>query len=129
MRGPSFAIVGTAANTTIAVSRVAADSDRPQGLVLDADHPLEVGGAQATRIVLWSDTAPETTDVVTTEAGEIRLWNVWRDGDLIQSWLGAASMTVDDHGDDLGLSCRDGHGSSFEIRLSFDRAWTQPADE
>jgi hypothetical protein len=129
MTDRSFVIVGAAAETTITVSRASDSLERPQGIVLDADHPLEVGDARATRIVLWSDTAPKTTEVITTEAGEIRLWNVWRDGDLIQSWQATASMTIDDAGEDLGISCRDGHGSRLDLALSFDRAWTQPADD
>ena len=129
MSAQLFVVVGTATDTTITVSRSSATAARPQGLVLDADHELDVGGVKATRIVLWSDTAPETTTVVTGEAGELRIWNVWRDGDLTQAWHAAASLIVDDEGDDLGLSCTDGHdggGPDLEVRLSFDRAWTQP---
>jgi hypothetical protein len=131
MTARPFVTVGTAAETTISITRGMASSIRPQGLVLDADHPLEVAGTRAGRIVLWADRAPEQTTVVTTDAGEIRIWHVWRDGDLIQAWQPGSSMIVDDDGDDLGLSCHDGHGADgvdLDVRLSFDRAWTQPGD-
>jgi hypothetical protein len=115
-----FVVVGTAAETTITVSRESSTSERPQGLVLDADEPLRV------------DTAPDTVEVLTGESGDLRIWHVWRDGDLIQAWEQAARLEVDDEGDDLGLVCHDGHGGSdadLVVRLHFDRAWTQPADD
>ena len=127
-----FIVIGTAAESTITVSRESATTDRVQGLVLDADHPLVVGEVRSDRIVLWSDNAPDSMEVVTTEAGQIRIWNVWRDGDLIQAWQGHAVMFVDDEGEDLGLSCRDGHedqGCSLKVRLSFDRVWSQPESD
>lgn len=129
MTGRPFLVVGTSTDTAITVSREAASSQRPQGLVLDADHELSVGDVRATRIVLWADTAPAIATVVTSGAGEVRIWNVWKDGDLVQAWQDGASMIVDDTGDDLGLECHDGHegdGPDLEVRLSFDRAWTQP---
>lgn len=130
MTAQQYVVVGTAADTTIRVTRSHAATSPPQGLVLDADHPLTIGRIEATRIVIWADTAPDTTAVTTTCAGDLRVWNVWRDGDLIQAWEGEARLSVDDDGDDLGLSCHDGHGDpepSLVVRLGFDRAWTQPA--
>lgn len=130
MTGRRHVVVGTAADTTITVTRTHAATTPPQGLVLDADHPLRVGGIEAARIVLWADTAPDEAAVTTTGAGDLRIWNVWRDGDLIQAWEGEARLEVDDDGDDLGLSCHDGHGDpepTLVVRLAFDRAWTQPA--
>jgi hypothetical protein len=126
----SHVVVGTTADTTITVTRSHALAARPQGLVLEADQPLEVADTSAPKIVLWAHTAPAVTHVRTTAAGEIRIWHVWRDGELIQSWTGGAGMEIDDRGDDLGLRCHDGHpgdGPDLEVRLSFDRAWTQPA--
>lgn len=127
-----FVVVGTAAETTITVSRESSTSERPQGLVLDADEPLRVGDIEANRLVLWADSAPDTVEVLTGESGDLRIWHVWRDGDLIQAWEQAARLEVDDEGDDLGLVCHDGHGGSdadLVVRLHFDRAWTQPADD
>ena len=129
MTGRPFLVIGTSTDTAITVSREAASSQRPQGLVIDADHELSVGDVGATRIVLWADTAPAIATVVTSGAGEVRIWNVWKDGDLVQAWQNGASMIVDDTGHDLGLECHDGHegdGPDLEVRLSFDRAWTQP---
>lgn len=125
-------VVGTAADTTVTVTRSHASEDPPQGLVLESDHPLRVGETKAERIVLWSDTAPEQVDVITGDAGDLRMWNVWRDGRLIQAWEGDARMEVDDDGDDLGLDCHDGRGGdrpTLSVRVSFDRAWTQPTDD
>lgn len=130
MSGVPFVSVGIAAETTITVVRESSDDTRPQGLVVDADQILRVGDTEATRVVLWNTTAPDTVEIEAEEAGEVRLWNVWRDGDLVQAWEGEAAIEVDDHGDDLGLRCRDGHpGSGFDlqVRVSFDRAWTQPS--
>lgn len=127
-----FVIVGTAAETTITVARESATGERPQGLVLDADEPLRVGDIEANRLVLWADTAPDVVEVRAGEGGDLRMWHVWRDGDLIQAWEGAARLEVDDEGDDLGLVCHDGHGGTdpdLVVRVQFDRAWTQPADD
>ena len=123
--------LGIAAETTITVTRRHSTTMRPQGLILDADQPLRVGETSATRVVLWSTNSPEEVEVVTTDAGELRIWNVWRDGDLIQAWERDAGLEVDDAGADLGLRCHDGHGGdevALDVNLSFDRAWTQPTE-
>lgn len=124
--------VGVAADTTVTVTRHAATERRPQGLVLDADHTLRVGACEAHRIVLWNTSAPAVVDVATTAAGSLRVWNVWRDGDLTQAWQGEADIAVVDEGESLHLRCSDGHpgpGGDLVVELRFDRAWTQPADE
>ena len=121
--------VGTAAETTVTVTREASTTARPQGLLLDADHGLRVGTVEANRLVLWNTTSPDRVEVVTTDAGELRIWHVWRDGDLVQAWEGPAGIEVDDSGSDLELRCHDGHGGDgvdLYVVLSFDRAWTQP---
>lgn len=123
--------VGTAADTTITVHRLHASADRPQGLVVDADHDLTVNDVTATRVVLWADRAPDAVEVRTSDAGAVRFWNVWREGELVQAWQGQAAIEVDDAGDDLGLRCHDGHdgdGVDLDVRITFDRAWTQPED-
>lgn len=132
MTDQKFVVVGIAAGTTITISREASSSDRPQGLVLEADHGLSVGEVEASRLVFWADTAPAEVEVQAGDAGDLRVWNVWREGDLIQAWEGPARIDVDDDGEDLGLSCHDGHaggGPDLVVRMSFDRAWTQPAGD
>lgn len=132
MSDQKYVIVGTAAETTITVTREAASTVRSQGLVLDADHELRVGDVEATNLVLWADTSPAELEITTGDAGDLRMWNVWRDGDLIQAWEGDARIDVDDEGDDLSLVCHDGHagdGPDLIVRLRFDRAWTQPSDD
>lgn len=131
MSGPKYVAVGTAADTTLTITRQPTETETEivQGLVLEAEDELRVGGHTATRVVLWADTAPTQVEVVTGAAGELRMWNVWRDGDLIQAWENDARLDVDDEGDDLGLSCHDGHpggGPGLVVRIAFDRAWTQP---
>lgn len=131
MSDQEFVVVGTAAGTTITVTRESSTDERPQGIVLDADNPLRVGDVESSRLVLWSDSAPAQVEVHSDDAGDLRIWHVWRDGDLIQAWEGKARLEVDDAGDDLALECHDGHGAAdadLVVRLQFDRAWTQPAD-
>ncbi len=131
MSGQAFVVVGTAAGTTITVERQSVSGERPQGLVLDADHPMTVGDHQSASVVLWSDTAPARTELITSEGGELRIWHVWREGELMQAWEGDAFVVVDDEGDDLGLECHDNHpGDEIDlaVRVSFDRSWTQPDD-
>ena len=132
MSQQKYVVVGTAADTTITITRESASTDAAQGIVLEADAPLTIGEVEATRVVLWSDTAPDQVDVLTGDAGDLRMWNVWREGDLVQAWEGDACIELDDDGDDLGLACHAGHGGDepdLVVRLSFDRAWTQPTDE
>ncbi len=127
-----FVVVGTAADTTITITREQAAGTHPQGLVCEADHPMTIADTEATRLVLWADTAPEAAEITTSEPGELRIWHVWRDGDLIQAWEGDAHIDVDDEGDDLELRCfdnTDDHEPSLVVRVGFDRAWTQPRDD
>lgn len=131
MSDPKYVVVGTAAETTLTITRQSSNPEIVQGLVLEADDDLRVGDLTASRLVLWADTAPTCVEVVTGAAGELRIWNVWRDGDLIQAWENDARIEVDDEGDDLGLVCHDGHPGDdpdLVVRIAFDRAWTQPED-
>jgi len=131
MSDQKFVVVGTAAETTITVTRESSSDARPQGLVFEADHDITVADISASRIVLWADSAPERAELTTSDAGDLRIWHVWRDGDLTQAWEGDARMVVDDVHDDLGLQCHDNHAGSapdLVVRIDFDRAWTQPAD-
>ncbi len=129
MARTSHIVVGTAADTTVTVSRIGEPGPRPQGLVFEADQPLVVDEVRSTRIVLWDHRAPAEVSVRTTAAGEVRIWHVWQDGDLIQAWINDAGIELDDSGDDLELRCYDAHPGSqpdLEARIGFDRAWTQP---
>jgi hypothetical protein len=124
-------VVGTAAGTTVTVSRTGEPGPRPQGLVFEADEPLIVEELRSTRVVLWDHCAPAEVTLHTTGAGEVRIWHVWQDGDLIQAWIRDAGIELDDSGGDLALRCYDAHPGSdpdLEARIGFDRAWTQPAD-
>ena len=125
---PTKIAIGVAAETTITITRSTTELTRPQALVLVAEHPLHVGDTASTSLALWSDTSPPTTTVLTSDAGALHIANAWRVDGLLCSHEGAWRIEVDDDGDDLGLRCIDGFddGPPLEVRLSFDRAWTQP---
>lgn len=112
-------------DSIVTIVRRQVSSTRPQGVAIDADHPMKVGDHTATRMVLWSDTAPDTVDI-DVPAGRLTVWNVWRDDGAIQAWIGAAGMRrVELDGDEAGadfgvrLLATDGHDGS-EIDLEFD---------
>ena len=111
----------TEAHTAITVYRLGASNTRSQGLVIDADNTLNVNGIKETTIVLWADTSPEKVEIQTTEAGSVRFWHAWRDGDLVQAWQGHAHIEVErDEG--LRIRCRDGHGNphvDLDVRIEF----------
>lgn len=49
-----------------------------QGLHVETDGFLEVAQSQASKFVLWQDTAPETVKVkCESNSGKLRVWNVW----------------------------------------------------
>lgn len=131
MSRTSHIVVGTAADTTVTVVRASEPGHRPQGLVFEADEPLVIDDVRSTCIVLWDHRAPAEVALRTTAAGEVRIWHVWQDGDLIQAWIRDAGIELDDGGEDLTLRCFDAHpgsGPDLEARIGFDRAWTQPDD-
>jgi hypothetical protein len=95
------------------VVRVAARSDRPQGLVIDSgDVDLVVETVQTPRITLWSDTSPDSVTVAVDEQGPVTLkvWNSWRRGSVEHAWVGWAAMKLEEREGTTTLSCRDGHG-------------------
>ena len=107
------------------ITRTAVSSDRPQGLVLDADHDLVIGDHRSPTLVLWSDTAPAEV-TVEAPAGPVRVSNAWRDGDIVHAWTGWAGIIRHDDADDpslVVLSASDGHDAItsdlvVEIRLT-----------
>jgi len=105
--------------TTVSVTRRLTSPHRTQGVVLDSSDRLLVGGVSSTRLVLWSDTAPEYVEVEALP-GRLSVWNVWRD-EIDQAWIGWSGIRlipVDEAG--LILRCSDGHppGDTVDIELA-----------
>ena len=96
------------------IDRIRATTSRRQGLVLDADVDLIVDGRGAPRLVLWSDSAPETVDIEVDGPTEIRVWNVWSDHGMTQAWVGWASIHVETDDEVTRLTCTDGHTHSAD---------------
>lgn len=111
---------------TLTVTRIAVTSDRPQGLILDADGPLTVGELEAPSMVLWSDTAPAEL-AVEAPAGRLTISHAWRDGDIVHAWTGWTGITRSDDPDDpsrLNITASDGHDGisrDLEIEIRLDR--------
>ncbi len=108
-------------DATVRILRVAANEDRRQGVVIDADAPLHLGGAEATRIVLWADTAPDEVEVPSV-SGTLRVWNTWETDGIAHAWIGWAGIrtegsTTDPDG--MMLRCTDGNapGDSVDLEL------------
>lgn len=87
----------------------------PQGLRLRVrGGSLDIDGETADDIVLWTETAPvEVRASITWKsrgARSLRMWNVWRMGEVTQAWLGNAGMRVTTNNGTLLLRCSDGEG-------------------
>lgn len=99
---------------TVVVTRLRCCPDRAQGLVIDGGSArLTVGMVNATRLTLWSDTAPEKVAVDVREHGPVtlKMWNTWRDGSVAHAWVGWAAIKREEDESSLILSCNDGHES------------------
>ena len=97
---------------TFTVVRTVSRSDRAQGLVLEAvGTNLRTAGTDASRVTLWSDTAPETVTLHISGPGRftVRAWNTWRDDDVAHAWVGWSAMKRRDENGVTTLACRDGH--------------------
>ena len=96
------------------VDRRHATTARRQGLVVEADVDLSVAGRVAHRLVLWADTSPESVEIEVAGPTEIRVWNVWSDGEMTHAWLGWSSIQVETDGESTTLTCSDGHRSDAD---------------
>ena len=63
-------------DSVVTVVRHHARDDRPQGIALDAEHPITIEDRRDTRLVLWSDTAPDRVQFH-VPAGRLTIWNAW----------------------------------------------------
>ena len=90
----------------------AADSPVP-GLSLQArTGEIEVNGRRSSHIVLWADTSPQRVDlaVLSGSGCTLNVWNVWRNGDSMDAWLGNAGMVVTQGDGVTTLECSSGPG-------------------
>lgn len=77
---------------------------------------MTVNDRDSRDVVLWTQTAPESVDVVvnslTNGTDELLVWNCWRGPqDQTMAWLGNAGMVVTDQNDKRWvLECSDGSG-------------------
>lgn len=110
-------------DSVVTIVRHHARDDRPQGIALDAEHPITIEDRRDTRLVLWSDTAPDRVQFH-VPAGRLTIWNAWRDHGGVHAWIGAAGIRQVDLADTeadfgIGLLASDGYPGS-DIDLKFD---------
>ncbi|MEE1926463.1 hypothetical protein V0R50_31075 [Pseudomonas sp. 148P] len=97
----------------IKISRLNASLETEVGLRLKVvKGELEINGERSSDFVLWSDTCPEVVNVsVFAKKGcELRVWNVWRAGDVVQAWVGNSGIILSEEHDGVVLECSDGAG-------------------
>lgn len=97
---------------TIRVERRAVGSTRPQALKLGLDHGVfDVNGHRAPVVALWSDTSPDTVEmVVRGPATTLEIWNAWSLGGVDSSWIGNAGIVTRATEAGQLLQCSDGVG-------------------
>jgi hypothetical protein len=95
------------------VRRVSSTEIPVQGLRIKADKgTIEMNGQSHPDIVLWADTSPASVEIaIASKSGcELKMWNVWRVGDVMHAWLGNAGIHLSKVGKVLTLECSDGVG-------------------
>lgn len=96
---------------TFLVRRLQSSASLVTGLRLKAVRgEIEVNGQRHAEIILWADTSPETVSLsVLSDAGcELKAWNVWRAGDVVQAWVGNAGIAISEVGSAVTLECSGG---------------------
>ena len=115
--------------TRVRVEWIAARPDRRQALKLAAvNGQLEVHGAAAEIISLWSDTSPVEVEltVLGAQTRRLEVWNAWDLGGLETAWLGNAGMIVEPSERHLALHCSDGLGPPSFTDLRIHLSVAQP---
>jgi len=108
---PMHKIPLRAGRNAFVVRRLAYNAPLVPGLRIKAvKGEIEVNGQTHSEVILWADTSPDvvTFDVKTKVSAELRLWNVWRAGDLVQAWVGEAGISVTQAGSAVILECSGG---------------------
>lgn len=111
-------------NQKFIIRRLKAAKSSVQGLRLKAVKGfIEVNGQSHQEIILWADTCPEIIDInVTSKSGcELKIWNVWKAGDITQAWIGNAGFIISEKENVMILECSDGVGginfSDFVVEI------------
>lgn len=89
---------------------------RPQALrVKSRRGTIGVNGESLTDVVLWSDSAPASLEILAEPKSpggslNVRVWNAWRDEEgTMQAWIGNAGIVVEEAGPGtVMLRCSDG---------------------
>ncbi len=84
-----------------------------QGLRLKAvKGSIEVNGQSHGDIILWADTCPEAVDIYVASKSEceLKIWNVWKSGEITHAWIGNAGFLVFEKENIIMLECSDGVG-------------------
>ncbi|MDT3723223.1 hypothetical protein [Pseudomonas oryzihabitans] len=72
---------------------------------------IEVNGCSHSEIILWADTSPDVVllSVFSKSGCDVKIWNVWRSGDLVQAWVGNAGLVVAENKNSVRLECSGGN--------------------
>lgn len=100
-----------AGRNTFVVRRLACNAPSVPGLRIKAvKGDIEINAQSHSEVILWADTSPDvvTFDVKAKASAELRLWNIWRAGDLVQAWVGEAGISVTQAGSTVKLECSGG---------------------
>ncbi len=113
----------------VTVRRTHAAPERPQGLKLAVNTGvLDVNGARAPAVVLWSTTSPPEIVLHVRGAGArtIEVWNCWSMGGVDSAWIGNAGIVTKTTPNGLILRCSDGIGApdfcDLEAEIEVDRS-------
>lgn len=110
---PIFQMKINDARKTFLIRRVASISSPTSGLRIKVvKGEIEVNSQSHSDVILWVDSSPELVEIsVLSKAGcELKMWNVWRVGDLVQAWIGNAGIVISKTEEVITLECSDGVG-------------------
>lgn len=108
---PIFQMSLSSGRKDFLVRRLDASSESVTGLRIKAvKGKIEVNGQSHSEIILWADTSPDVVPLsIFSKSGcELKIWNVWRAGDLIQAWVGNAGLIVTNNKNSFKLECSGG---------------------
>jgi hypothetical protein len=100
---------------SLLVRRVSSTKSPVQGLRIKAvKGKIVIDGHSYPDIVLWADTSPASVEItIASKSGcDLKMWNVWRVGDVMHAWLGNAGIHLSKVGKVLTLECSDGVGEA-----------------
>jgi hypothetical protein len=100
----------------IKITFLSNDSDNRQGIWLATDKGIEIEGQLFPQINLWEDTAPKEVIIKCfTDVGLLSLYNIWDDGNGVESQVYSSGMIVEEKENKLIYRCNDyGFDTNFE---------------